>query len=166
MEKDFLKKIYKVGKVEWIGIRPERRANLSTVSEIKVTEEEGIIGDHYKADSKKRQVTLIQKENLQAVASVLGKPSLDPALTRRNILVSGINLNALREQVVQVGDVVLEITGLCHPCSRMEENFGPGAYQAMRGHGGLTARVLQGGTISIGSEVKWLHAIEKEASVK
>ena len=80
---------------------------------------------------------------------------IDPSLTRRNIVVSGINLLALKERQFIIGaDVILETTGLCHPCSRMEENLGAGGYNAMRGHGGITAKVIQGGTIQAGDPIK------------
>ncbi len=142
-----------VGKVIWIGTRPARRADLQVVPEIAVTEAEGLVGDHYGGRSKKRQVTLIQAEHLAGVAAILGKAPIDPGLTRRNIVVSGINLLAFSERQFRIGEVVLEMTGLCHPCSRMEENLGPGGYNAMRGHGGITARVVRGGTIREGDEV-------------
>ena len=80
-------------------------------------------------------------------------------LTRRNIVVSGINLLALAKRRFRIGEVVLETTGPCEPCSRMEENLGPGGYNAMRGHGGITARVAKGGTISVGDAVA-LHITE------
>ena len=98
-------------------------------------------------------VTLIQKEHIDAVSSILQKDEIDPALLRRNIVVSGINLTALKNAELRIGNVVLFATGNCPPCNRMEENLGAGGYNAMRGHGGITARVVTGGTIQCGDEV-------------
>ena len=149
-----------VGTVHWIGIRPARRADLQAVPEIGVTEAEGLVGDHYSGRSKKRQVTLIQAEHLAGVAVMLGRERIDPGLTRRNIVVAGINLLAFNERQFRIGEVILEMTGLCHPCSRMEENLGPGGYNAMRGHGGITARVVKGGMIREGDEVALVNHVK------
>ena len=154
--KDLRNTLPQVGKVQWIGIRPGKREKVAEVEEVKVSVESGLEGDHYSGSSKKRQVTLIQAEHLQAVASLLSVESIDPGLTRRNLLISGINLNALQDQRFQVGEVILETTGHCYPCSRMEENLGPGGYNAMRGHGGITARVIRGGSIGKGQAVRLL----------
>ena len=144
-----------VGTVEWIGLRPEKKAELVEVENASVKLTNGLDGDHYKGTSGKRQVTLIQKEHLDTVASILKKDSISPSLTRRNIVVSGINLQALKDQQFSIGDeVVLETTGMCHPCSRMEQNLGPGGYNAMRGHGGITTKVIKEGTIKKGDKVK------------
>ena len=79
---------------------------------------------------------------------------IDPQWTRRNLVVSGINLLAFNNKQFQIGeDLVLEMTGYCHPCTRMEENLGAGGYNAMRGHGGITAKVIRSGVISLGDEV-------------
>ncbi|HFC76833.1 MAG TPA: MOSC domain-containing protein [Candidatus Moranbacteria bacterium] len=146
------------GKIEWIGLRPKKRSDLLSVNSAEIVVAKGLIGDHYSGKNGKREVTLIQAEHIQAMQQWLNKEDLPPNLLRRNIVVSGINLLALKDQQIQIGnDVVLEITGLCHPCSRMEENLGKGGYNAMRGHGGVTAKVIKSGNIKLGDDLKFLH---------
>ena len=153
------------GRVDWIGLRPGRRESLVSVTSVGVTPERGLEGDHSNGPRKKRQVTLIQAEHLAAVGSILGTGHpVDPMLTRRNVVVSGLNLLTLHDCQFRIGpSVILEGTGYCHPCSRMEENLGFGGYNAMRGHGGITARVIEGGTISEGDEVILLHSPKENA---
>ncbi|MGB3589483.1 MAG: MOSC domain-containing protein [Tunicatimonas sp.] len=144
-----------IGSVAWIGIRPERRVPLQVVNQVVAKEGSGLEGDHFAGKvQSKRQVTLINAEHIQAVASLLHCSAIDPNLLRRNIVVQGINLLALKEKQFQVGEAVLEMSGLCHPCSRMEKSLGAGGYNAMRGHGGITARVIKEGVIRLGDEVK------------
>lgn len=146
------------GSVTWIGIRAQTRAHIQVLTET-YAHIGGLSGDRYNkgiADSK-RQVTLIQQEHIAAVASFLGKNNIDPALLRRNIVVQGINLNALKGKPFQIGDAILEMTGLCYPCSRMEESLGKGGFNAMRGHGGITCRVLQEGAIRVGDAITALN---------
>ena len=143
-----------VGTIKLICLRPDRRIETINVAEVEADETTGLKGDHYRGKNGKRQVTLIQAEHLEAVGSLLGGKIIDPLLTRRNLVVSGINLLALKKRQFSVGEVVLEMTGPCEPCSRMEEHFGPGGYNAMRGHGGICARIIKGGTIRLNDEVK------------
>ncbi|GAA4371297.1 MOSC domain-containing protein [Hymenobacter saemangeumensis] len=145
------------GRLEWIGLRPKRREAMLAVAEVEVLADSHLLGDHARPKpGGKRQITLIQQEHLAAVAGFLGLPApLDPARLRRNLVISGLNLLALKNRQVRIGaEVVLDITGECHPCSRMEEELGPGGYNAMRGHGGLTAHIAQGGIIRLGDEVR------------
>ncbi len=142
-----------VGKVSLITLRPAHRAEVSVKERVEVSPEKGLHGDHYSGSSGNRQVTLIQAEHLEGIAKILKKDVIDPRLTRRNIVVSGINLLAFEGRRFRIGEAILEMTGHCHPCSRMEENLGPGGFNAMRGHGGITARVIQGGEIRTGDEV-------------
>ena len=152
-----LKSIPQVGQVEWIGLRPRRRAALTEVAKAEITLDDGLLEDHYRSKKGKRQITLIQAEHLQAVASILHQDTpISPFLTRRNMVVSGINLTALKSRQFTIGEeVILEGTGFCQPCSRMEENLGAGGYNAMRGHGGITARVIRGGIIRKGDNVQF-----------
>ena len=152
--KELMRSIPQVGKVEWVSIRPKARGEVTPLEEVEAQEGKGLVGDHYSGTSGNRQVTLIQAEHLAAVAYILKKEVIDPELTRRNIVVSGINLLAFADQQLQIGEAVLEMTGLCHPCTRMEENLGEGGYNAMRGHGGITCRIEKGGKIRVGDEVR------------
>jgi len=115
-----------LGRVEWIGVRPARRAPMNVLESVEADTETGLIGDRYAGRSGQRQVTLIQYEHLPALASMLGIDEVDPASLRRNIAVSGINLLALKDKQFSIGDALLEYTELCHPCSFMEETFGAG----------------------------------------
>ena len=118
------------------------------LEEVQISLEKGLAGDRFKGRAgKPRQITLIQQEHLAVIAGCLGRDRLEPSLLRRNIVVSGINLLALKDKCFRIGDALLEFTGLCHPCSKMERQLGEGGYNAMRGHGGITARVREAGSV-------------------
>jgi MOSC domain-containing protein YiiM len=143
----------RAGRVEWIGVRRSHRGELVIVEEVKAITDQGLAGDRYARAGGNRQVTLIQAEHLKVVAGLTGKELVRPEWLRRNIVVSGINLYALRDLTFRVGMALLEGTGTCEPCSRMEEALGRGGYNAMRGHGGITARILEGGMIRVADPV-------------
>ncbi|MYM61961.1 MOSC domain-containing protein [Pseudomaricurvus sp. HS19] len=142
------------GTLEKILLRPSRELPMVSVDRVGVVPGLGLEGDRFKGrvDSK-RQVTLYQAENLAVLASLLHRETIDPALLRRNLLVQGINLHALSGRRFRIGEVLFEGAGQCHPCSRMESALGAGGFNAMRGMGGLCAKVLSEGTISLGDAV-------------
>ena len=135
------------GRLEWIGLRSARREPLLAVERGEVSET-GLVGDHARAG--RRAVTLIQSEHLPVIAALVKLDEVAPEMLRRNLVVSGVNLIALRHRRIAIGDVVLSITALCPPCSRMEEALGTGGYTAMRGHGGVYAEVVTGGALALG----------------
>ena len=142
------------GRVIWIGRRPERRAEMTVVQAVELERARGVVGDRYQRLDGARQVTLIGAENLRAIAAYLGRDTpISLGLVRRNIVVAGINLLALKDCRFRIGEALLETSGECHPCSRMEENLGVGGYNAMRGHGGITARVIDDGRVVVGDSV-------------
>ncbi|WP_019587966.1 MOSC domain-containing protein [Deinococcus apachensis] len=173
------------GRLEWIGLREMRRGPVRSVTEAQAHPLVGLIGDHGKqapgrlraltgepgeavtptstrpipGGPGRRQVTLLQAEHLPVIAALAGLQEATPEMLRRNLLVSGIPLLALKDARLRVGEVVLEATGECHPCSRMEETLGEGGYNAVRGHGGLTARVISGGLIRVGDPVTVLEPV-------
>ena len=138
------------GRVEAIHLRPARREDVLSVDQAEITED-GLTGDHGKAGL--RALTLLLAEHLPVVAALAGLPTVDPSLTRRNIVVSGLNLLGFRKKELILGGALVRISGPCPPCSRMEEYLGHGGYTAMRGHGGVYAEVLEGGVIGVGDEV-------------
>lgn len=135
----------KPGAVDWIGLRPARRAEMVPVPQV-VIGPRGIEGDHGASD--KRAVTLIQAEHLPVIGAMLGR-GVEATMLRRNLVVSGLNLSALKGREIRIAEVVLEITGICAPCSRMEETLGRGGYSAVRGHGGWCARVVSDGVVTL-----------------
>lgn len=143
----------RAGRVHWIGVRPAHREPMAALAEGQARAGEGLDGDRYTKDGK-RQVTLIQAEHLPVIGRLAGwEEDLEPALLRRNLVIGGISLLALKEGRFRVGEAVLEGTGPCHPCARMEEVLGEGGYNAVRGHGGITARVVVAGRIRRGDRV-------------
>ena len=145
-----------MGRVEWIGVRPARDMPMQVLTRVEAIADRGLAGDRtgnkFRAGNK-RQVTLIQVEHLDVIGKLLQRGMIDPALLRRNIAIAGINLLALKGQRFRIGEALLEMSGECHPCSKMEAQLGRGGYNAMRGHGGITARVVDGGEILLGATV-------------
>lgn len=141
------------GQLRWIGLRPARNVAMHEVQEAEAVAGKGLVGDRYGSVSGKRGVTLIQAEHLPVIAALSGHAEVSPALLRRNLLVSGIPLVALKGRRFRIGPVLLEGTDECDPCSMMEKALGPGGYNAMRGHGGLCARILEGGRIALGDRL-------------
>jgi MOSC domain-containing protein YiiM len=155
----------RAGRIEAIYLRPGRDQPALTVHAARALVDRGLEGDRSaakppsRAGGSKRQLTLIQAEHLPLIGAWAGR-DVDPVALRRNLLVSGINLLAQRavfaDQPLQVRlgpDVLIVVTGPCDPCSKMEALLGPGGYNAMRGHGGTTARVIRGGVVSVGDAV-------------
>ncbi len=139
------------GRVEAIFLRPLRREAVHSVEAAELGLD-GLAGDH--APEGRRALTLIQAEHLPVIAALAGLEAVDGGLLRRNILVSGLNLLGFRKAQLQIGGAVIEVTGPCPPCSRMEEVLGHGGYTAMRGHGGVYASVVTPGAIRLGDAVE------------
>ncbi|HEY6038182.1 MAG TPA: MOSC domain-containing protein [Kofleriaceae bacterium] len=146
-----LKIVPQVGTLEWIGVRPSRGAPVVAVDEVEAVADRGLAGDRYRANGT-RQVTLIQAEHVPVIAALAGH-EVTPALLRRNLVIRGINLLSLQKLRFAIGEVVLVGTSACAPCDKME-SIGEGTFQAMRGHGGICAKIERGGVIRRGDRVR------------
>ena len=156
--RDLLKPPHITGRVEAIVVRGDPRLPARCIEATQALAGIGLaddrLGKRGEAELSTRQVTLIQHEHLPVIAQLAGVPAVDVVALRRNLVISGINLIALKNARVRVGNALLEIVGPCQPCSRMEEAVGIGGYAAMRGHGGMTARVLEAGAIAVRDGVR------------
>lgn len=145
------------GRVEAIVVRGAPRDPARQVMQTQALAGIGLaddrLGQRGEAELSTRQVTLIQQEHLPLIAAFARTGAIDPVDLRRNLVVSGLNLLSLKNAHLRVGEALIQLVGPCHPCSRMEDVIGPGGYAAMRGHGGMTARVLTGGAIRVGDVV-------------
>jgi MOSC domain-containing protein YiiM len=162
----------RVGRVTSIWLRSERAGAMREVQQVQATPGQGLCGDRYgqrersPGASHAREITLFQAEHLATLAAWTDHDAVSPALLRRNLVVGGINLLALRSPFADArcawligDDALIEITGPCDPCSRMEAALGAGGYNAMRGLGGLTARILRGGVIRVGDTLRPGHPL-------
>lgn len=158
---ELLTEVPQIGQVRWIGVRPQRGAPMLEVDVVESRLEAGLTGDHSRPGPRNaRQVTLIQWEHLAVAAALMSRETpLHPSELRRNIAVAGINLFSLKGRRFRIGQAIFETTGWCQPCAKLEARLGKGTFQAMRGHGGITARVVQGGIIRQGDAVQSLGPI-------
>ena len=149
------------GEVISIYISPTKGAAMTAVDEVKAIEGVGLDGDRYASGgetfSKKkgptREVTLIESEAIEAAAVSYGV-ELGLGDSRRNIVTRGVPLNHLVGSHFRVGDVVLEGLKLCEPCGRLEKLTQQAVRKAFAHRGGLRARVVTGGSIRNGDEVR------------
>jgi MOSC domain-containing protein YiiM len=148
----------RAGAVRWIGVRPAKSTAMAELDTVEAIAGRGLAGDRYAGGSGKRGITLIQAEHLPAIAALSGLEAVAPSLLRRNVVVAGLPLVALKGRRFRIGSAVFEGTGDCDPCSQMEAALGPGGYNAMRGHGGLCARIVESGHFTVGDAVAPLDA--------
>ena len=139
------------GRLEWIGVRPSSGVPMRAHDAVQARSGHGLAGDRY-ARKGRREVTLVQAEHLPRVAQRLGR-AVAPAELRRNLVVSGIELQQLASRRFRIGGVRFEGTGPCDPCLKLARALGAGGMDAMQGHGGITARVLDDGELRAGDPV-------------
>jgi MOSC domain-containing protein YiiM len=111
----------------------------------------GLKGDRY-LDHKedfKGQITFFDWAVYQRIRREFNCPELDPARFRRNILTEGVDLNSLIGQRFTLQGVEFEGSEECRPCYWMDEAVAPGVFEALKGFGGLRARILNDGMLHV-----------------
>ena len=115
---------------------------------------QGIEGDRYfgyKEDFK-GQITFISADVADRLEKELDLPGFDRAAMRRNVLVSGVDLNSLIGKRFRIGNVEFSGSEECSPCYWMDEAVGKGAHAGLKGNGGLRCRIHTTGQLRTGSQ--------------
>jgi MOSC domain-containing protein YiiM len=119
----------------------------------------GIVGDRYAGKQAHRdaQVTVLAAESLEALAAELGAGPFDPLLARRNVVLRGVEVEALRGQEFTLdsgeGAVVLRGGRPANPCAWMDVALAPGAHRALRGRAGVRCAALSDGVLRLGAAI-------------
>ena len=143
-----------MGQIAGIARHSERRGPIEQLTSVRVSPEFGVEGDR-NGGKLKRQVSLLEAEDWAAAMDEVGA-SLPWWERRANLLVEGFDLPQRDGARLRIGkDVVLEVTVEIDPCDRMEE-LQPGLRQALAPdwRGGAGARVISGGTVSVGDQIR------------
>lgn len=126
-------------------------APVESVREVELVAGKGLVGDRFfdYKDDYKGQVTFFSEEVYADVCQQLEVTQRGPDVFRRNILVSGGDLNQLIGQTFELQGVKFQGMAECSPCEWMDGAFGPGAEKALKGRGGLRAKVLTDGKLRV-----------------
>lgn len=144
------------GRVEGIFIGPKKYELPTSVARVRAVAGSGLEGNRYFYDGDAppgRALTLIAAEALEEGAAESGI-ELGAAESRRNVLTTGIDLNALVGVRFRVGDVECVGVELCEPCTTLEGLTRPGVIKAYVHRAGLNADILTDGEIAVGDAVE------------
>lgn len=126
---------------------PSRRIPMEELTEARLLNDLGIEGCAHARSESKRQVLLVDRETLDAMA-------LRPGILRENITTVGLNVNGLLlGEKLRVGETVLEVAAVCTPCDQMER-IRPGLRKELWGRRGMLCRVLRGGVVRAGDPIE------------
>jgi MOSC domain-containing protein YiiM len=141
-----------MGTLLGIATRERSKGPMKLHERARITKASGV-EDDFRGRSPGRSVVVLTREGWDAACRDLGQ-SLDWTTRRANIFVEGVNLTDQTGERLRVGEVVLEITGECDPCHRMESSIaGLRAALETDWRAGATCVVISEGTVVQGDEV-------------
>jgi MOSC domain-containing protein YiiM len=115
----------------------------------------GIVGDRYygKPAHRDASVTIIAAEAVEALAAELGRGPLDPLATRRNVVLRGVEVEALRGRLFSLDGILLAGGRAANPCAWLDLALAAGAHRGMRGRGGVRCAPRTDGGLRLGPAV-------------
>jgi len=154
-----------LGTVASLHLHPtEPGAPLTAAQSIEVVKAKGIVGEprYFGRQSRdtgqpsKRQITLIEREQIAVHAAVLGLEVIAPGAVRSNIETSGINLIVLIGSQIEIGEAVLALYAPRDPCAKMDAVCQGLRELMLENRQGVLAQVVRSGRISVGDSIKRL----------
>ena len=139
------------GTILAISSAPDYGAPLVMHEAVQLVEAVGIEADRHAGEH--RSVTIICTGELAKAAAEHGVESIDGVTTRRNIVVDVESLPRTHGTRFTLGSAVLEVWRDCAPCNLMDEFFGDGARAALTQRAGISATVIESGSISVGDAI-------------
>jgi MOSC domain-containing protein YiiM len=122
------------------------------LQEVECVADRGLAGDRFfhKPMEKKGQVTFFSADVFEDVCRSLHVTDKSPGVTRRNVIIRGVDLNTLVGKRFTIQGVEFEGMSECSPCYWMNDVIAPGAEAALHARGGLRARILTSGKLHVG----------------
>jgi len=145
-----------MGKIEAINITNISEENTFYVNQAILKRGKGIVNDRYYGNfkEKKEQVTLINIEEINNFNSQI-KYNIDAKDFRRNIIISGINLNGLINKKIKINEVTLKIHEICQPCRYLQSRLKiPDLVKKLLNKSGVRAEILSSGSLSVGDIIR------------
>jgi len=145
-----------MGKIEAINISNISEANTFYINQAYLEKGKGIVNDRYYENfkEKKEQVTLISLEEINAFNNQVNQ-NIDPKDFRRNIIVSGIDLNKLIDKQIKINQVILKIHEICQPCKYLQDRLRlPSLVKLLVNKSGVRAEIIKSGNLSVGDTIK------------
>ena len=146
-----------MGRIEAINITNISENNTFYVNQAILEKGKGIVNDRYYGNFKKKkeQVTLINLEEINNFNNKI-KKNIEAKDFRRNIIVSGIDLNELINKEIKVNEVTLKIHEICQPCKYLQDRLKiPDLVKMLLNKSGVRAEILTSGSIAVGDMIKY-----------
>ena len=147
-----------MGKIKAINISNLDGENTFYINQAILNKNKGIVNDRYYGNFKKKkeQVTLINLEEINNFNNQI-KKNIDAKNFRRNIIVSGINLNELINKKIKINEVTLKIHEVCQPCKYLQDRLKiPGLVKMLINKSGVRAEILTSGSLAVGDIIRIL----------
>ena len=145
-----------MGKIEAISISNVSETDTFYVNQAYLEKGKGIVNDRYYGNfkEKKEQVTLISLEEINKFNRKINR-NIEPKDFRRNIIVSGVDLNQLINKQIKINNITLKIHEICQPCKYLQDQLKiQSLVKILVNKSGVRAEIITSGMLSVGDKIQ------------